>query len=145
MFVSGHFDYDAPPAIVYRLFTDREALLVATPGIRSLELCGSDQYRAVLEVGVGGFLLVYKGKLTVSDRQEGASFRLLVDAETHNGFGRGEAQFRFLPLEGDRTRVEYRADVELGGAQRLLPALARGLVDFFMRGMAEVLSERQKV
>ncbi|MFZ5823829.1 MAG: CoxG family protein [Bacillota bacterium] len=142
MRVSGSFTYDAPPAVVYRLFTDKEALLFATPGLVSLEEVQPDRYEAVLTVGIGGFALVYRGALTVTDREPDRAYRLLVDAQTHNGFGKGEARFRFLPLAGDRCRVEYEADVELGGAQKLLPSLARGLVDFFLRGMAEALAQR---
>lgn len=143
MHVSGHFRYDAPPSVMYRLFTDKEALLWATPGLVSLDELETDKHRAVLKVGIGGFALVYQGILTVTDREPDRSYRLLMDATTHNGFGKADAVFRFLPLEGGRCRVEYEADVTLGGSQKLLPSLARGLVDFFLRGMAEVLAERQ--
>lgn len=143
MQVSGGFTYDASPAVVYRLFTDKEALLFATPGLVSLDELETDRHEAVLKVGIGGFALLYRGTLMVTDREPDRAYRLLVDAQTHNGYGRGEARFRFLPLdEGRRCRVEYEADVELGGAQKLLPALARGLVDFFLYGMKEALAQR---
>lgn len=142
MRVAGSFTYNAPPSVMYALFTDRDALLSATPGLVSLDELEPDHYAAVLKVGIGGFALVYHGTLVVTDREPGRAYRLLVDAQTHNGYGRGEAALRFLPLEAERCRVEYEADVELGGAQKLLPSLARGLVDFFLRGMAEVLANR---
>jgi len=142
MKVSGHFTFDAPAWTVYDTFTDEAALLEATPGLEHLEATGPDTYRARLKVGVGGFALVYQGTLVVTDRQPGEGYRLLVEAATHNGFGRAEVQFRFLPESGGRTRAEYDADIALGGAQKLLPSLARGMMDFFLHGMAEALAER---
>jgi len=143
MRVAGSFAYVEDLGTVYATFTDRDALLVATPGLRSLIEVQPDAFDAVLSVGIGGFALVYRGRLTVTDRQHDRGYRLLVDAQTHNGFGRGEATFAFRPRPEGGTLVEYDADVELGGAQKLLPTLARGLVEFFMRGMAEVLLERR--
>lgn len=139
--VAGHFAYPQKPEVVYRTFTDRDALLYATPGLRSLEETAPDEYQATLKIGVGGFELVYQGRLTLTDRVPNEQYRFLVDATTHNGYGRGEAVFRFLPGQAGGTRVEYDADVELGGGQKLLPSLARGLVDFFMRGMAHWMQE----
>lgn len=141
MQVAGSFRYDAPPAVMYSLFTDPEALLQATPGLESLTETAPDCYTATLKVGIGGFALHYSGTLVVTDRVPDQGYWLKIDARTHNGYGRGEARFRFLPAGGG-TEVSYTADVELGGAQRLLPSLARGLVDFFLRGMAEVVTER---
>ncbi len=142
MHVAGTFRYEAPPSLVYTQFTDRDALLQATPGLESLTETAPDRYDATLRVGIGGFALVYRGTLVVSDRQPYERYHLHIQAETHNGYGTGEATFRFMPMSGGGTEVRYEADVELGGAQKLLPSLARGLVDFFLRGMAEVITER---
>lgn len=144
MRVAGHFNYEQKPETVYQTFTDREALLYSTPGLRSLEEVASDQYEAVLKIGVGGFELVYQGRLTLADRIPNEQYRFLVDAVTQNGYGRADAVFRFLPGQNGGTRVEYDADVELGGGQKLLPSLARGLVDFFMRGMAHWMLEAEE-
>lgn len=141
MRVTGHFRYDQPPETVYRTFTQREALIYATPGLQTLEETGPDQYRAVLRAGVGGFYLVWNGELTVTDRVHGESYRLLMDAKTDSGYVSGEALFRFLTADGGGTRLEYEADLEMGGAQKLLPSLARGLVDFFLYGMKHWLKE----
>jgi carbon monoxide dehydrogenase subunit G len=140
--VVGHFNYVQEPQTVYETFTDREALLYSTPGLRALDEVARDQYDAVLRIGVGGFELIYTGRLSLSDRVPNQQYRFLVDATTqHGGYGHGEAVFRFLPGQNGGTRVEYDADVELGGGQKLLPSLARGLVDFFMRGMSHWMHE----
>lgn len=141
----GEHIYAQDPSTVYRTFIDREALLQATPGLVSLDETAPDQYAAVLRVGIGGFALVWRGQLTLSDKEPGSRYRLAIDAKTHNGFALGNAQFRFYPLPGGGTRAEYDADLELGGAQKLLRAVARGMVDFFLRGMGVVMEEREQV
>ena len=141
MRVAGHFNYSQIPEIVYQTFTDRDALLYSTPGLRTLDQITPDEYDATLKIGVGGFELVYRGRLALTDRIPNQQYRFRVDASTHNGYGRGEAVFRFLPGPTGGTRVEYDADVELGGGQKLYPSIARGLVDFFLRGMGHWMQE----
>ncbi|HEY3367056.1 MAG TPA: SRPBCC domain-containing protein [Symbiobacteriaceae bacterium] len=143
MHVDGQFKYQAPPEVVYQAFTNPEALLFSVPGLQSLEPDGPDRFQALVKVGIGGFSLVYHGLLTVTDRQPAQGYRLLIDAETHNGFARGEAQFQFLTdTATGGTVVSYTGDVALGGGQKLLPSLAKGLADFFLRGMDQWLLER---
>lgn len=141
---SGSFDYDAPPAVMYRIFTDREALIEATPGHVTLNEIAPDRYEAELKLGWPPLTLVYRGTLEVTERVPDSSFHFLVEATSSNNFGRGEALFRFLPLPDNRCRVEYDADIQLGGVREVLPTLARQLADYFMRGMAEVLAHRRK-
>lgn len=142
MYVSAKHRIAAPPETVYTLFTDREALLQATPGLEKLEELEPDHHLATVKVGIGGFALVWQGTLTVTDRRPGEGYRLHIHVKTHNGYARGDADFRFLPSPDGGTEVQCEADVEMGGAQKLLPSLARGLVDFFLRGMNEVITER---
>lgn len=144
MRISGGFEYDAPPAVMYRIFTDRDALIEATPGQVSLNQIAPDRYEAELRLGWPPLTLVYRGTLQVTDRVQDRSFHFLVEATTTNNYGRGEAYFRFLPLPGSRCRVEYDADIQLGGVKEVLPTLARQLADYFLRGMAEVLAHRRK-
>lgn len=139
---SGRFNFDQSPESVYHVFTDRDALLYATPGLQTLEETAPDQYQVTLRAGCGGFYLYWTGTLAVTDRIHGQQYRLLIDAKTQSGYGRGEATFRFLPREGGGTQLEYEADVEMGGAQKLLPSLARGLVDYFLHGMKHWLKEQ---
>ncbi|MDF2626199.1 MAG: hypothetical protein K0R39_30 [Symbiobacteriaceae bacterium] len=141
MRVAGHFTYPHLPGTVYRTFIDRDALLYSVPGLRTLDETAPGRYEATLRVGVGGFYLHYAGTLTLAEQVPHERYRFLVDATTHNGYGKADAVFRFIPLADGGTRVEYEADVELGGAQKLLPSLARGLVDFFLHGMNHWLTE----
>jgi len=142
MHVAGQFRFKAPPEVVYRLFTDKEALLNATIGLQSLEEIAPDRWAATLKVGIGGFALIYHGTLEITDRVPNESFHLRIAAETHNGSAAAEADLRFTP-DGDGTLVAWDGDIEFRGAQKLLPSLARGLVDYFMHGMREYLEKAQ--
>lgn len=141
MRVAGHFKYAQSPETVYQTFLDHDALLYATPGLRTLTAVTPDVYDATLAIGIGGFELVYQGRMTLTERMPNRQYRFMVDATTHNGWGRADALFQFLPGDAGGTLVQYAADVELGGGQKLLPSLARGLVDFFLRGMNHWMKE----
>lgn len=144
MRVQGSHRYKAPPEVMAALFTDRKALIEATLGMRSLRPTGPDQYTAEIRVGIGGFYLEYAGTMEITDRRGADGYTILLDAATTNGYARGKCSLSFLPMEGQRMEVQFDADVEFGGAQKLYPAIARGLVEFFMLGMERVLEERQK-
>lgn len=144
MRVAGHFRYKQPPEWVYSVFTDPQAIRMATPGMRSLEFIDQDLYRAVLAIGIGGFEITWRGTLAVTDRDPGRGYRLQLEVQSHNGWGRADGRLRFLPDQDRGTRVEYDAEIELGGGQKLMPSIARGMVDFYLRGMAEALEEGER-
>lgn len=139
MRVAGQFRFAAPPEVVYKLFSDKEALLSATVGLHSLEEVEPDRWKATLKIGFGGLAVVYHGVIAISDRVPNERFHLHIAAEAQNSSGEAHADLRFLP-DGEGTVVAYEADIELRGAQKLLPSLARGLVDYFMHGMREYLA-----
>ena len=142
MRVAGQFRFKAPPEIMYKLFTNKEALLNATIGLQSLEEIAPDRWAATLKVGIGGFALIYHGTLEITDRVPNERFHLRIAAETHNGTAEAEADLFFHP-DGEGTLVTWEGDIELPGTQKLLPSLAKGLVDYFMHGMREYLEKAQ--
>lgn len=144
MRVTGTFLYEASPERLYAVFTNPEALEIATPGLRALRPVGPDRWDLEIKVGVGGFALTYHGTMAIIDRYPGKSYRIIITAQTHNGSANAEALLHFAPEEGGNTRLIYEAEVSFDGAQKLLPALARGLVAFFLHGMKEYL-EQEKV
>ncbi|WP_374712138.1 CoxG family protein [Symbiobacterium terraclitae] len=135
MRISGSFGFEAPPDVVYRLFTDPDALMHATVGLRALRPMGPDLWEAEMKVRLGGFTLAYRGTIAVTDRTS-EGYRLRIAAQTEGGAIDADVALCFLPF-GTGTRVEYAAEFAIHGAQRLQPALARALIDFFMHGMKE--------
>lgn len=142
MRISGSFGFDAPPDMVYRLFTDPDALMNATVGLRALRPLGPDMWEAEMQVRLGGFALAYRGTIAVTDRTPDG-YRLRIAAETDGGAIDADVALWFRPF-GSGTRVEYAAEFAIRGAQRLQPALARALVDFFMHGMKEYAARCRK-
>lgn len=144
MHVTGNFKYDVSPTVVYRTFTDQDALSHAVPQLQELDEVEPDHYRTVVQTNFFGIKNTYQGFLTVTDREPDRAYRLLIDLQGMRTYARGNVLFRFLPLDGGRRcQVTYDADVELGGVQ-MLPTLARTLGEFFLRGMAEVIAERTR-
>lgn len=126
MRVAGTFAYEAPPEMMYEVFTRPDALRNATPGLQSLREAGPDRWEAEIKVGLGGFGLIYAGTVTVTDRRPGEGYRILMEAQTQNGATGVEAAacLRFEPREGGGTLVAYEADVTFHGGQPLQPAAA---------------------
>jgi len=139
MRLAGTFRYDAPPETAYALFTDPDALTNAMIGLRSLQELEPDRWAAEMKVGLGNFAVRYRGTISVTERTP-EGYRLLIAAETDGGSAEADVRLRFVPQDGG-TRVEYDAKFAFAGAQRLIPALARGLVDFFMHGMKDYLEK----
>ncbi|MFZ5815764.1 MAG: CoxG family protein [Bacillota bacterium] len=145
MRVVGSYLYDAPPELIYQVFTNPDALVNATPGLQSLRELEPDSWEGEIKVGVGGFALLYRGIVRVLDREPDRGYRITIHAETHNGSVEAETRLRFEPQEDGGTRVVYETDVEFRGGQKLLPAIARGLVEFFMRGIEEYLMNKRLI
>lgn len=143
MRIAGRFRYDAAPEVVYALFTHRDALLHAVVGLQSLEELGPDRWAASIRVGLGGFALRYEGTVAITHRDPPHGFKLQIAAATDGGGAEVAADLRFLP-DGSGCVVAYDADFRFHGAQRLQPALARGLVDFFLHGMKEHLERPRR-
>ncbi|MFZ5827533.1 MAG: CoxG family protein [Bacillota bacterium] len=145
MRVAGRFAYDAPPELMYEVFTHPDALRNATPGLQSLREAGPDRWEAEIKVGLGGFGLIYAGTVSVADRRPGEGYRIHMAAKTANGAGAEvEARLRFEPRAGGGTLVAYEADVLFHGGQTLQPAIARGLVEFFLHGIKEYVQKARR-
>lgn len=144
MRITGKHRYDADPELLCTLFTDREALLKSTPGLRALEQVEPDLFRAELRAGLGVFQDLYLGTVQVVDRDPPNGLKLLLRSTTEKGYANADVLFRFQTLEGGQTELLYEAEIELGGGQGLYSSLARGLMEFFLHGMQEVLKGRRR-
>lgn len=142
--ITGKHRYQAGPEQIYTLFTEPDALMKSVPGLRSLEQVEPDLLKAELRAGLGVFQDLYQGTVQVVERDPPNGLKLLLRSTTEKGYANADVLFRFEPLEDDRTVAVYEAEIELGGGQGLYASLARGLMEFFLHGMEEVLKTRRR-
>ena len=134
----------ADRARVFAALTDPAILQRAIPGCESLTATGPDAYEAIVKIGVAGLKGTYKGTAAIRDKKPPESLTLAFEGKGGPGFVRGTAAIN-LAADGDSTRVESTADVQVGGliaavGSRLIEATSRKLADDFFKQLSEQLS-----
>lgn len=135
MELHGTYTFDAPRERVWALLMDTGAIASCIPGCDRLEPLGEDRYQATLTVALAAVTGTYQGTVTMADKQEPASYRLIVEGQGRPGFVRGESTIT-LAAEGEATTVEVRGQVQIGGAiarvgQRLVASVGQMMMDRF--------------
>jgi len=129
---------------VFAALVDPETLRQCIPGCEQLVAAGDDVFDATLRIGVAGLKGTYLGRAELRDKQPPAAFSIRFDGKGGSSLVRGVAAIR-LSGEGETTRVECDADVQVGGViaaigSRLVDATARKLAADFFRRLAEILA-----
>lgn len=139
----GSHEVAAPRDKVWEAFFDPDKLRQAIPGCEKLEALGPDEYKATMKVGVGAVKGTFEGKVRLLDKQPPNSYKMAVEGTGGPGFMRGETQIT-LREAGAATRVDYSADVQVGGliasvGQRMLGGVSKMMADKFFSRMGELL------
>ena len=143
MKIEGTHEIPVPRQRVWNAFLDPELLRQAMPGCDRLEAVGDDQYKATLKIGIAAVKGTFDGKVRLSDKKEPDSYRMAVEGSGGPGFVRGDAAIT-LSDTPTGTRVDYNADVQVGGliagvGQRLLGGVSKMMADQFFGRMTELL------
>jgi uncharacterized protein len=132
-------------ARVFSALIDQEILRRCIPGCESLVATGPGVYEATLKIGVAGLKGRYSGKAVISDTQPPQSLTLGFEGKGGPGFVRGSAAIA-LTTEGDATRINAEADVQVGGliaaiGSRLVEAASKKLADDSFKQLSATLME----
>lgn len=143
MDVKGSHTFNAPRDRVWQLLLDPEALRAALPGAKEFNKVGDDAYETVMSVGVGSVKGTYNAKIQVRDKNEPASYRLVVEGTGRPGFLKGDGLIE-LADQGETTQVNYRGQAQVGGmiagvGQRLISASANLVINQFFKAMERQL------
>jgi carbon monoxide dehydrogenase subunit G len=142
MKLEGNYGFDAPLRAVWNALQDPDMLAATLPGCDKLTRDGN-QFTGELNVKIGPVQGKFDGKVDLTEIQEPESFTMLVDGRGGPGFVKASAKVR-LAAEGELTRIDYDADVTVGGkvasvGQRLIEASARAIVKQSLEGLNERL------
>jgi carbon monoxide dehydrogenase subunit G len=140
----------APRAAVWRSLNDPAMLQACVPGCTAFTATGADEFQAVVVASVGPVKATFKGNLTLSERIEETSYRIVGKGEGGiAGFGKMTA-FVSLEDDGDATLLTYLSNAEVGGklaqiGSRLVSSVANKLADeFFKRFNTNVSAQAGK-
>lgn len=142
MKLEGNYRFDAPLRAVWNALQDPDMLAATLPGCDKLTREGN-QFTGELNVKIGPVQGKFDGKVDLTEIVEPESFTMLVDGRGGPGFVKASAKVKLSP-EGDATRIDYDADVTVGGkiasvGQRLIDASARAIVKQSLEGLNERL------
>jgi len=138
MKLAGDYLFDATVPEVWSALFDPVILAAVMPGCEKLDLVDG-HYVGEIKVKVGPIQGNFTGKVDLKDKIEPESYTMIVDGRGAPGFVKATAAVK-LSAEGDRTRVAYDTDAQVGGkiasvGQRLLEASARAIVAQSLEGL----------
>jgi carbon monoxide dehydrogenase subunit G len=136
MELTGEHTFAAPRQQVWNLLLDPETLRSCLPGCERLDPVGPDEFEATMKIGVAAIRGTYQGRVKISDRNEPASYRMLVEGKGPAGQVSGEGELT-LSDDGSGTRVQYtgkanvRGTLARVGARVMQPAAKMVVGQFF--------------
>jgi len=141
--ISGETDLSLPRGRAWACLNDPEVLRRAVPGCESLERAGN-QMTGVVVARVGPVRARFEGVATLSDVIEPQSCTLTAAGKGGlAGFANATIHIR-LSERGDRTRLHYEAEFQLGGklaqiGSRLIESTAQVWIERFFKQFAAIV------
>jgi carbon monoxide dehydrogenase subunit G len=137
--IEGSYTFNAPRERVWQVLLDPAIMAQCMPGCERLTEVAPDQYEATMKVGVAAVKGVYKGKVTIKDKQPPFHFVLSGEGSGGPGFMQGDVSMDLEESNG-KTLLKYSTDAKVGGliasiGQRMLGGVAKMMLDQFFRKM----------
>ena len=135
MDISGTYTFPAPPDKVWALLMDPAIIAGCVPGCDKFEADGEDRYKVTLTVALAAITGSYAGTVTLADKVEPQSYKLIAEGQGKPGFVKGTSVIS-LRADGDNTIVDVKGDVQTGGpiarvGQRLIGSVSKMMQDRF--------------
>ncbi len=139
MKVEGSYSMGGERPRVYATLCDPAALRHCLPGCEKFEPAGDGRFETHLKAGVAGIKGTFTGMVTLSNEQPPESYTLGLEGKFSGGFVKGTGAIT-LTEDGDKTRVAYSGDVQVGGplaavGQRLMGPAVKSVANAFFKCM----------
>lgn len=135
MDIAGSYTFSAPPDRVWTLLMDPSVISSCIPGCDKFEPDGEDKYRVTLTVALAAITGSYTGTVSIVDKVDQVSYRLVAEGQGRPGFVKGASAIA-LRADGTNTIVDVKGDVQTGGpiarvGQRLIGSVSKMMLDRF--------------
>jgi len=149
MHLTGARSFPSPRQLVWDTLQNPDELAACMPGCEGMNPIGPDQYEATMTVKIASIGGKFKGRVSLAEKQEPASFIMRVEGGGGPGRVNGQGTLR-LEERGGATEVGYDGDVQVAGAiaavgQRLLGVSAKMMIGKFFDCMEQRLKTRTEV
>ncbi len=147
MDMTGEYRIPAPRQRVWEALNDPEILKAAIPGCEELNKVGDDELEARVKAKVGPVSATFTGKVTLSDLNPPASYRISGEGKGGAaGFAKGGAEVN-LTEDGSDTILRYAAKADVGGklaqiGSRLIQGTAKKMADDFFGKFSAIVGDR---
>jgi len=145
MEMTGEYRIPAPRQKVWEALNDPEVLKASIPGCEELVKASDTEMTAKVSTRVGPVSAKFSGKVTLSDINPPASYRISGEGQGGvAGFAKGGAEVT-LEEDGGETVLRYTANAQVGGklaqiGSRLIDSTAKKMADQFFGKFAEEVS-----
>ncbi len=139
MKVEGNYAMGGACPQVYATLCNPTALRHCLPGCEKFDPIGEGRYETQLRTGVAGVKGSFAGTVTLSNERSPESYTLALEGKFSGGFVKGTGAIT-LTEEGEKTRVAYVGDVQIGGplagiGQRLMGPAVKTVANAFFKCM----------
>ena len=150
MDMTGEYRIAAPREKVWEALNDPEILAQCIPGCEEIVKLSDTDFTARVMAEVGPVKARFTGKLTLSDLDPPASYKISGEGQGGDaGFAKGAAQVR-LEDDGGATVLRYTVHATVGGklaqiGARLIDGTARKMADEFFGKFTQVVGPAEVV
>ena len=132
MIVEGTYTFAANAERVFGILLDPAVIAKVMPGARELRHVLDGRYEGVIRVGLGPFGADFALLVQVKDVESPRHYAMDIDSTGHLGWTRGRAVVDLAAGEAGVTRMQYRADLAVGGT---VTQMGHNLLDSISRMM----------
>ena len=148
MKIEGEYMFEGTREQVWDVVRDPEVLATALPGTQSLEQVSENEYQGEMHVRIGPVAGLFSGLLVISDEVPPESLTMTVEGKGKPGFVKGTGSVQLIPLEADKTLMQYHGDMQVGGrlasvGQRMMESVSKSLLKQGLDSLNQALLARQ--
>ncbi|MFG6637814.1 CoxG family protein [Sulfitobacter sp. 1A12126] len=149
MELTGRYELDAPPEVVWDALFHPDVLAASIPGCESLQAEGPATYAATVKLKVGPVSARFKGNVEIVDAEPCRSCRITGKGSGGIAGVAHGASLVALEATATGTVLTYTADAKVGGklaslGSRLIESTSRKLADQFFSNFATHLKSRRE-
>ena len=148
MNIEGQHTFNVSQETLWNALLDPVILSKILPGCEKLEEVGENDYRGVMNIGIGPVQGRFEGEFSISNINPLKSYQLKLGGKGPSGFVEGKGEIR-LETKNNSTILHYAIDAQVGGlvagvGQRLLESSARSIARQGLEQLHQLVTSQLK-